>query len=251
MAAKYHSLVKATKIELERLDKRDSFSWEEQDKYNAKFLPISVEPKLRKRALGFMNDLILLLEANNHRIKFEMNRCHIEMYGQLKEINLRQKYFRVRTPNGHGYNSESYIKSDKLEFQIGYSYRKGWIDKDNKPLEEYLLAIYTYLEKDCKKWAELRKQQRIQEEKREAQRKIEEEIARQKAIEQEKLETLIRNAKSYTLVSEIRIYLQALEKHTIVTNGALTDNIREYMEWAYNQIHSLDPLNYTNNSKSD
>lgn len=45
---KYHPLVQKTKVELLKSDKLKRTSWEEQVKYNSEFLPISVEPKLRK-----------------------------------------------------------------------------------------------------------------------------------------------------------------------------------------------------------
>ena len=73
MKLKLHPLVKKTKIELQRLDKKERLTWEEQKEYNSNFLPISVEPKLRSRALRFMNDLIILLESNGHNIKFYIN----------------------------------------------------------------------------------------------------------------------------------------------------------------------------------
>lgn len=71
MKNRYHPLVQKTKIELLKLDKLKNISWEVQQEYNSKFLPISVEPKHRKRALDFMDTLIKLLEENNHTIKFE------------------------------------------------------------------------------------------------------------------------------------------------------------------------------------
>lgn len=248
MPVKYHPLVQKSKIELEKLDKKEGLSWEEQSKYDSEFLPISVEPKLRKRALKFMNDLIILLEKNNHSIKFEYNRCHIEMYGQLTEINLRQKYFRKRTMNERGYSHETYEKSDKLEFQIGYCYRKGWLDKENKKLEDYLPEIYNKIAKRSKELAELREQQRIEKEKREAERKIEEEVAKQKAIEHEKLEKLIIEAQNYKLVNEIRVYLQAIEKKIEGINTPVAIEFLDYIKWAYIQTDRLDPLNHFNES---
>ena len=181
MASRLHPLVQKTKIELKRLDKiKERRSWEEQQMFNGTFLPISVEPKLRGRALRFMSDLIFLLEKNGHTITFEYNRCHIEMYGQLTEINLRQKYFRKRDKDALGYGSERYEKSELLEFQIGSHARKGWIDKKTKRLEDYLMTIYEYLDKDSRQWAELRKRQRIQEERDRIQKEKEAEIAKKK-----------------------------------------------------------------------
>ena len=213
MKRKLHPLVQKTKVELKNLDqKKERRSWEEQKEYNSKFLPISVEPKLRPRALRFMNNLIHLLEANGHSIKFYLNRCHIEMYGQLTEINLRQKYFRRRIKDSSGYGTDTYEKSNKLEFQIGYHARKGWIDRKIKRLEDYLQVIYDYIEKDSKEWAELRERQRIQKEKDRIQEELENEKARLIAIENEKLEKLITDAENYRKASEIRTYLKAIKE---------------------------------------
>lgn len=94
MKKKLHPLVQKTKIELERLDKIKNVSWEELRKFNGQYLPIHTEPKLRRRALKFMDTLIKKLEENNYRIQFEYERCYIEMYGVLTQINLRQ-IFRI------------------------------------------------------------------------------------------------------------------------------------------------------------
>lgn len=155
----------------------------ERLKYRSAFLPISVEPNLRTRALRFMNYLLHLLEANNHTIKFEYNECHIQMYGQLTEINLRQKCFRKRIKDSSGYGSDTYEKSDKLEFQVGSYARKGWIDTKTKTLEDYLSDIYKFIEKDSKDWAELRRVPRIQQEQDEIQKKLEAEKSKLIAIE--------------------------------------------------------------------
>ena len=246
MGRKLHPLVEKTKIELKRLDKiKGRRSWEEQRKYNGEFLPISVEPKLRTRALRFMSDLTYLLEANGHSIKFEYDRCHIAMYDQLTEINLRQKYFRKRIKNLSGYSTESYEKSDKLEFQVGYHARKGWIDRKTKSLEDYLQVIYDYIEKDSKQWADWRERQRIQEEKDKILREQEAEKARLMAIEAEKLERLILDVKNYEKALKIRTYLKALEEKVSSNNDLNTSERKEYLKWAYKKADDIDPLSST------
>nr|BFF36921.1 hypothetical protein BACT7_17830 [Tenacibaculum mesophilum] len=237
----YHPLVQKTKLELLKLDKLKRISWDVQQEYNAQFLPISVEPKLRKRALDFMDELIKLLEENNHTIKFKHKRCHIEMYGQLTEINLRQKYHRIRVQNDRGESHQSFEKSDKLEFQIGYHARKGWIDKKTKNLEDYLYDIYDYIEKDSKSTAELRERQRLEKEQREIQRKKEEEKARIVELENQKIKQLITDSENHIKAKNIRKYLKALEKE-YQTSGNLTKENKEYFKWAYNKANELDPL---------
>ena len=243
MKLKLHPLVQKTKVELLKLDKKKRISWDEQVKYNSAFLPISVEPKLRLRALRFMNELINLLEANNHNIKFEYNHCHIEMYGQLTEINLRQKYFRKRIKDSSGYGRDTYEKSNKLEFQVGSYARKGWIDIKTKKLEAYLPVIYNYIEKDSKEWAALRERQRIEQEKRELQRKLEAERAKLIAIENAKLEMLLTDAENYMKASKIRVYLKAFTEKISQTDSLNNAKNKSYIEWAYNKADEIDPIN--------
>ena len=212
MSKNYHSLVQKTKVELERLDKQKHVSWEELRTFNGNFLPIHTEPKLRRRALKFMDKLIKKLEENNHFIKFEYERCHIEMYGQLTEINLRQKYFRRRIKDDNSdFSMNTYEKSNKLEFQVGSYARKGWIEKDSKSLEEYLEVIYNFIEKDSLRWAELRKRQKNLEVEREAQRIIEEEKLKQIAEEKEKYNKLLSDAKHHNTANMIRSYLKTYQ----------------------------------------
>ena len=243
MKTKLHPLVQKTKIELLKLDKQKHLSWEDQVKYNSEYLPISVEPKLRARALNFFNDLIHLLEANGHCITFYLNRCHIEMYGQLTEINLRQKYFRKRIKDASGYSSDTYEKSDKLEFQIGYHARKGWIDGKTKRLEDYLQVIYNYVERDSEEWADLRKRQRIHEEENKIKQQLEAERAEQIAIENAKLEKLLTDADNHLRASKIRSYIKAFENK--INQKAYLNNSKnqDYIKWANKKADEMDPIN--------
>ena len=237
----FHPLVQKTKVALKKLDKKKNICWDEQVKYNSDFLPISVEPKLRARALRFMNDLINLLEANNHSITFEYNRCHIEMYGQLTEIHLRQKYFRKRIKDASGYGTDTYVKSNKFEFQVGSYARKGWIDRQTKTLEDYLPVIYTRIEKDSNEWAELRKRQRIQEEKDKIQQKLEAERVELIVIENTKLEKLLTDADNYMKASKIRSYIKAFENKINKTDILNNTKNRDYIEWVYTKVDEIDP----------
>ena len=237
----FHPLVQKTKVALKKLDKKKNICWNEQVKYNSNFLPISVEPKLRARALRFMNDLINLLEANNHSITFEYNRCHIEMYGQLTEIHLRQKYFRKRIKDASGYGTDTYVKSNKFEFQVGSYARKGWIDRQTKTLEDYLPVIYTRIEKDSNEWAELRKRQRIQEEKDKIQQKLEAERVELIVIENTKLEKLLTDADNYMKASKIRSYIKAFENKINKTDILNNTKNRDYIEWVYTKVDEIDP----------
>lgn len=241
MKQKLHPLVQKTKIELERLDKIKKVSWEEWRKFNGQYLPIHTEAKLRRRALKFMDTLIKKLEENNHSIKFEYERCHIEMYGVLTQINLRQKYFRKRIPDSRGYSSDTYEKSNLLEFQAGSTYFKNWIDRKTKTLEDYLQSIYDYIEKDSKQTAECWERNRIRQEQEEIKRKIEEEKARLEAIENEKFNKLISDADNHNRANIIRSYLKTYGDKLFSSN-TLTVDSDEFLLWANKKADELDPL---------
>jgi hypothetical protein len=241
MSKKFHPLTLKTKIELERLDKNNEITWGERKSYTGSLLAISVEPKLRLRALSFMNDLIILLEANNHSIKFENGRCHIEMYGQLTQINLRQKYYRVRFKSDYSFSHNNFIKSDDLEFQVLDYPRKFWIDKKRKNLEDYLSQIYDYVEKDSIKWKDHRERQKIEEDNREIQRKIEKEEARLIAVEKVKVDTLVKNASDYKKANEIRAYLIEYDKKAKESNHSAQAH-QNYMNWGRKIANAIDPL---------
>jgi hypothetical protein len=242
LAKKLHPLVQATKIELQRLDKStEKRSWEQIKAYNGTFLPISVEPELRPRALRFMSDLIHLLEQYGHRITFKYNRCYIEMYGQLTEINLRQKYYRRRIKDSTGYGTDTYEKSNRLEFQIVSHARKGWIDRKTKCLEDYLETIYDYVEHDSRQWAELRERQRIQEERDRVHQEKEAEKARKLAEEAERLSQLMQESDNHQKAMRIRSYLEALKKKAI-RNNAFDTELQEYIDWGHKKADQIDPL---------
>ncbi|WP_419211114.1 hypothetical protein ACNR9Q_10205 [Maribacter sp. X9] len=68
-------------------------------------LPIHTNKKLQKRTLSFMNLFMTNLEERGMKINFDYGRCHVGLYQQTIEINLRQKYHRVRTTDDTGWNS--------------------------------------------------------------------------------------------------------------------------------------------------
>ena len=116
---KYHPLIRQTQKLLERLDgsKKNVRFWDLAREYE--ILPIHTDSKLRSRAFRFMNTFIQVVEAMNGSIVFEYGRCHVLMFGQKTEINLRQKYHRIRTKDKSGWSTESW------ERPISWNFRRG------------------------------------------------------------------------------------------------------------------------------
>ena len=165
MSKKYHPLVQKASIALQKLDNNGVKIWGERHRYKGAILPISVEPALRKRALRFMNCFVNLLEDNGHCIIFKYEQCFVEMYGELTQINLRQKFYRKRIKDFSGYSYNNFVGSEDLEFQIGYSYRTGWLDKKTIKIEDCLQLIYNHIETKSKDLFKRNERRGIEEEK--------------------------------------------------------------------------------------
>ncbi|QXP63931.1 hypothetical protein [Polaribacter sp. HaHaR_3_91] len=237
-----HPLIIKTKNELNKLDSENVKTWGERHSYKGRNLSISVEPKLRNRAFNFMNELLSLLEKNNHSIKIDCNRSQIEMYGQLTEFNLRQKFYRKRVKEeGYSFSHNVFVKSEDLEFQVGYSYRKGWIDKKTKKIEDDIQSIFEHIEKKSKYYYEIDESNKIAERKREQEKLLEQERERLVEVEDKKVELLLQNASNYKKANEIRFYIKALEKKYSLSEYKEQSDL-DYIKWATKKANELDPL---------
>ena len=239
-----HPLIKKTKTALDKeLDKEYGSRFSSNDP-KFEFLPISTDKKQRARALRIMNTLVRAIEKLGHKISFQYGRCYVEMFGQKTEINLRQKYNRVREKGDDGFSRESWIKTERLEFQAGPSFdQKRWIDTKTRDLEDYLPEIIAWIEKDCKYWHDLRAQQA--EERKEKERELEIERKRLAVIESEKkkLEELIENAQNWKKAHTIREYIGEMERQVKHGDSMLGEDPKAYIEWAKRKANGLDPLN--------
>jgi hypothetical protein len=239
----YHPMVKSSKKLLEKIDdSKEKFKfWQLSQEKD--ILPIHTDKTLRARALRFMDTLIRIVEAMGHNITFEYRRCHVEMFGQMTEINLRQKIYRIRDKDESGWGRESWKKSDKLEFQAGPSFRrKNWIDTDKRKLEEYLSEIIAWIEKDCKYWHDLRAQQAIEENKRLLQEQKLEAIKKEKELEEAKVAQLFTDAENWNRAVVVEHYINEMEKQAILKNQ-MNPNTENYLAWAKKVIIRLNPLN--------
>ncbi|SDL60074.1 hypothetical protein [Kriegella aquimaris] len=238
----YHPMVRATKKLLENIDnsKEKLKFWQVSQEHN--LLPIHTDSILRSRALRFMDTLIRLVEAMGHTIRFEYSSCHVAMFGQKAEINLRQKVYRIREKDESGWSMESWEQSNKLEFQVGPSFNhKRWIDTDKRKLEECLPEIIAWIEKDCKYWHDLRAQQAIEENKRLLDEQKLAAIKEEQELEQAKIDQLFTDAEIWDKALLLERYVNEMEKQAILENQ-MNKNIEDYIAWAKKVIIRLNPI---------
>ncbi|MCK0179691.1 hypothetical protein MWU50_10340 [Flavobacteriaceae bacterium S0862] len=240
---KLHPLILKTKNKLEELDKITKPNYEIRTSIFKEILPIHTDLKLRNRALRIMNTLVTFIYQNNHSIVFGYNRCHVEMFGQKTEINLRQKINRVRTKDDNGWGRQDWVKSNNLEFQAGPSFRqKSWIDKKKKKLEDYIPNIIAWIEQDCKYWHDLRKRQAEEEKIRAIEVAEAVEKERLKVLEKEKYDNLIIDSQNWHKAKILKDYVNAV-KQSSKRNNNLNKQKEEWLKWAFGIADSIDLLN--------
>tara|TARA_R110000744_G_scaffold316945_2_gene423612 strand:- start:18 stop:1016 length:999 start_codon:yes stop_codon:yes gene_type:complete len=238
---KTHPLVTIAKKELNFTKSyRDAvgrMKWDRQKNV----LPIHTDHKLQKRALKFMNIFLFYMEQRGMKIKFEYGRCNVELYNQTLEINLRQKYHRVRTTNERGWSKQEFVKSNKLEFLIGYHARKGWLDSDKVRIEEQIPNILDYIEKDLTYWREIRKQQAEQKKIEEIELQKQQEIERLQKIEEDKTVQLFTDAENWQRAELLREFMDA-KKENEIRDGTFNKETEKWLAWVTTKINKLNPL---------
>ncbi|SHK59989.1 hypothetical protein SAMN04488007_3349 [Maribacter aquivivus] len=238
---KTHPLVTRAKKELNittsYIDAVGRMKWDRQKNV----LPIHTDQKIQKRALSFMNIFLYNMEQRGMKIKFEYGRCNVELYDQTLEINLRQKYHRVRLTDDNGWSRLEFVKSNKLEFLTGYHARKGWLDTEKIKIEERIPNILDYIEKDLTYWRDVRKQQAEEEKLKEIELLKQQEIKRLQKIEEDKTTQLYTDAENWQRAELLRKFMDAKKKNEI-RNGTFNKKTEKWLAWVTTKINDLDPL---------
>lgn len=238
---KTHPLVTIAKKELNitksYIDAVGRMKWDRQKNV----LPIHTDQKTQKRALSFMNIFLYNMEQRGMKIKFEYGRCNVELYNQTIEINLRQKYHRVRTTNKRGWSTQEFVKSNKLEFLTGSHNRKSWLDTEKIKIEERIPSILDYIEKNLTYWRDVRIQQAEKKKLEEIELKKQQEIERLQKIEEEKTVQLFTNAENWQRAELLRKFMDA-KKENEISKGTYNKETEKWLAWVTTKINKLNPL---------
>lgn len=238
---KIHSLITKAKKELTTIKSyRDSYTRMEWNRQK-NILPIHTDEKVQKRALKFMNIFLFNMEQRGMKIKFKYGKCNVELYDQTIEINLRQKYHRVRTANDRGWSTQEFVKSNKLEFLTGYHARKGWLDSDKVKIEEQIPNILDYIEKNLTYWRDVRKRQAEEEKLKEIELLKQQEIERLQKIEEDRTTQLYTDADNWQRAELLKKFMEA-KKENEISKGTFNRETELWLAWVTTKISELNPL---------
>ncbi len=197
------------------------------------------------RALRFMDTLIKAIKARGHDISVRNRKTLVLIYSVEIEISCREKATRVKISD-KPYNNTELRSTGILSFNIEGFYIKEWKDGKVK-LEDQLSNIIAKLELEGKKRQdESIKWQKIRDE-NDRKTQIIKDIQKSKEKQLEDFKTLITNSRKHREVRMIREYIAAVEQNSI-ESGELTDEIKNWIEWAKNKTNWYDPfLNHPDN----
>lgn len=227
------NLIKLTKEYWEK-SKKDRYYRDDK----AVCLSIHVENINKKRALLFMDAFIKLLKYRGHTFIFENHSVKIVIDDIKILFHLREATKRIPTTGKYG--TSEYIPTGELVLKTGeHSRVKEWRDGKIK-IEEQLAKILANLEIDAQKEKEWREEIRIYWLKHEEENRRKEEIKKRKDEEIAQFKKLVDLSEQYNKSLLIRQYVEAEKQKAIRTNG-LTQEIKEWINWANDKADWYDP----------
>jgi hypothetical protein len=202
-------------------------------------IKIAVTSGLIERALNFMDMFIKTLRERRHDILIRKGETYVIVHGTEIKIVLRERTVRVSNPDrkyGSDYKPTGilYLKMDN------YFHYKEWDDK-KLPLEEHLPNIIAKLEmvgyegkirkeENEKWWADEREKKRLEDER---------EACKEKELNDFK--NLLKSAKRFDEVKQLRAYITAIEQNAI-SNNSMTAELNAWIDWAKKKTDWYDPL---------
>jgi hypothetical protein len=236
-------------------------------------LNVQVAPSSIDRAMRTMNALLLAFEARELPVELEIRQgwtaTTIKVAGETLAIALRETTKRVpREPTAEEkYNTEHYpslypkttfyrrVPEGRLSLEIDTSscngVRRRWTDSGRRPVERllntFIVSLYRVadgIKEERKREEERRRQQEENERRRQEWQKQRQQKLVEIRQEEQKVESLMAEAESWSKSQGIRAYLCDVRTRLLpkAVDDAHRARIQEWIEWAERQADRCDPL---------
>lgn len=222
-------------------DAVNRYDWRSHESYPSRkdVLNIDVRHQNLPRALRIMNFLIKILRDRNHDVIIKYDKTFAVMSGENIEIRLRKKNKVVDEPRDK-FSTRRLESIGKFSFIIG-DYRKKEINDGQDLMETKLAVILEKLERE----GEREKEERIASEewnrKWKEQQRLEQEKRDRKNNELSEFKRIYFDAKRMHQSEIMRHYVSILENNT-VSNGTMSDDLKNWIDWAKKKVDWYDPL---------
>lgn len=237
-----HPLIIKTKNKLESHNNSEFIrcTWEMNKSYDG-VLNINAGKKQLLRALRIMDKIIKLLIARGHNVVVKENKTYAVIWNEQCEIRLREK-FRV-SGSKDSWGDRQYERTGILTFEMDSFYYcvNSVTDSPLIPIENKISTIIAKLET----WAKDKIEDEIASEKRrkeyEEKQRIKNEIKERKANELANFLDIFGQALRLNQANFMREYVKAV-KADALKNGEISDEMKQWLEWANQKISWYDPL---------
>ncbi len=237
-----HPLIIKTKNKLESHNNSEFIrcTWEMNKSYGG-VLNINAGKKQLLRALRIMDKIIKLLIARGHNVVLKENKTYAVIWNEQCEIRLREK-FRV-SGSKDSWGDRQYERTGILTFEMDSFYYcvNSVTDSPLIPIENKISTIIAKLET----WAKDKIEDEIASEKRrkeyEEKQRIKNEIKERKANELANFLDIFGQALRLNQANFMREYVKAV-KADALKNGEISDEMKQWLEWANQKIAWYDPL---------
>jgi hypothetical protein len=228
------------------------FDWRSDNSYpnRTDVLDIDTTMSTFPRALRIMNTLIKILKQRDHDVIIKYEKTNVIIYDQRIEIKLREKYRVVDEPRGK-YDSRNLEPTGILSFIIEpASYYQKVINDGQDLLETKLESIISKLEAVGTRKIEQNIKNEEWRRQREEEERIENEIRQKKEKEISDFKLIFQRAFRLHHSNIIRGYISSVESRA-KSSGELTDELKEWMNWAKEKVDWYDPLVNKNDDTLD
>lgn len=204
-------------------------------------IQIEVTRQNLKRALLFMNQLIILIEEKGYTLDVN-NRETFVAKGQDKiRIRFREIQKRIKK-NQSSYSYTRPVPSGIVSFKMEMNYaEKEWRDTKSKTLEAFLPEIILSIEVSLKDKKERRISNELQLKEYRLSQKNKELIKKKELKELKEFKSLINSSGRWYKSQNLRNYLDTFE-HKSIESNTLSETKKEWLHWARQKADWYDPF---------
>lgn len=202
-------------------------------------LNIRVSPQLLNRALCIMDTFIKTMRRRGHDFSVEERESYLLIAGEKMAMTLRETQAKSIAKDRLGSAESKAMAILVLEFK---RYNASASCTDGKVLiEQQLSKLIAKLELLGERFKVEQAEHKKWQDEFEESRRVEKEISDRKKLELSLFKQMLKDSRRWKEAKLLREYINQIEQKAIA-EGRLTEDIREWVQWARKKADWLDPL---------
>jgi len=202
-------------------------------------LNIHVQEESRPRAVRLLDTIIKVLRSRKHDVIADHFTTYAKIGEQVKfRLREKQRVTDVKT----SYGGRQYESTGEFVFAIDIGpYTRKEVKDGHEPIETKISTIIAMLELEGKRMKEERISYEIWRKEMDEQQRIERELKERQDKEALAFKKIFLQAIRLHQANILRNYIKAIDANA-VKNGAVSEELKEWMIWAEKKVSWYDPL---------